>query len=148
VKLVVAPSAPVASLPLVAFAPPQPPEAVQLVALVELQVNVEEAPLATVPGAAASDTVGVGGVTVTVTVRPPVPPGPVQVSVKSEVALSAPVDWLPLVALAPVQVSDAVQLVASVELHVKVEAWPVVIEPGFAASATVGAGGVTVTVTV
>jgi len=94
---------------------------VQLVALVELQVSVEDAPLAIEAGAAEIVTVGAGGVTVTVTVRLPLPPGPVQVSVKSDVELSTPVDSLPLVALAPVQAPDAVQSAALVVLHVNVE---------------------------
>ena len=56
--------------------------------------------------------------------------------------MSAPVDWLPLVAFAPLQPPDAVQLVASVELQVSVEAPPLTTEVGFAVSVTVGAGGV------
>jgi hypothetical protein len=47
--------------------PDQSPEAVQLVAFVELQVRVEEAPLATLVGLAVSVTVG-NGRTVTVAV--------------------------------------------------------------------------------
>ena len=62
------------------------------------------------------------------------------------VALSAPVDWLPLVALAPVQPPEAVQLVALVELQVSVEDAPLAIEAGAAEIVTVGAGGFTVTV--
>jgi hypothetical protein len=50
-------SAAVDSLPEVALVPDQPPEAVQDVAFVEDQVSVEDAPLATVAGFAASDTV-------------------------------------------------------------------------------------------
>ena len=57
-------SAPVDWLPEVALAPDQPPEAVQEVALVEDQVSVEDPPLATDAGFAASDTVGTGGDTV------------------------------------------------------------------------------------
>ena len=66
VKLVVAAIAPVDWLPLVAFAPAQPFEAVQPVALVELQVSVEDAPFAIEAGAAEIVTVGAGGLTVTV----------------------------------------------------------------------------------
>ena len=76
----------------------------------------------------------------------PVPPGPLQVNVKLVVALSAPVDWLPLVALAPLQPPDAVQLVALVELHVSVEDPPLLTVIGFAVNVTVGAGALTVTV--
>ena len=45
-------------LPLVASVPLQPPEAVQLVALVELQVSVAAAPLATTCEDAVSEAVG------------------------------------------------------------------------------------------
>jgi len=94
VKVVAAASAPVDWLPLVALLPLHPPEAVQAVALVELQVRVEAAPLVTVVGFALNDTVGAGGgaPTVTVTVWLAVPPAPVQFSVKLVVAASAPVD--------------------------------------------------------
>ena len=63
-------------MPLVALGPLQPPEAVQEVALVELQVKVEPAPRATELGFTARVTVGVPG-TVTVALAtlllPPVP---------------------------------------------------------------------------
>jgi hypothetical protein len=58
-------SAPVDCVPLLAFVPLQPPDAVQDVASVELQVNVAEPPLATLVGFAARVTVGIGA-TVTV----------------------------------------------------------------------------------
>ncbi len=67
--------------PLVAWVPDQPPEAVQEVALVELQVSVEVPPEATLVGLAVSVTVGADAVTVTVAdCGAPVPPDPVQVS--------------------------------------------------------------------
>ena len=77
-------SAPVDWLPEVALAPDQPPEAVQEVAFVEDQVSVEDPPLATDAGSAASDTVGTGGGggvsgTVTVTDALALPTEPVQV---------------------------------------------------------------------
>jgi hypothetical protein len=75
----------------VAFAPVQPPEAVQLVASVELQVNVDEPPVATVLGVPVRVTAG-DGATVTVTVRAALPPTPEQVNVKFVVAVSGPVD--------------------------------------------------------
>jgi hypothetical protein len=61
--------------------PLQPPEAVQDVALVELQVNVEDPPLVVVVGLAVSMAVGTGlAVTVTVAAAAVlVPPVPVQV---------------------------------------------------------------------
>ena len=78
-------SAPVASLPPeVALAPDQAPEAVQEVALVEVQVSAEDAPYATAVGSAASETVGIGGGgavpdTVTFADTLTLPPAPVQV---------------------------------------------------------------------
>jgi hypothetical protein len=74
--------APVLWEPLAAFVPLQPPEAVQDVALVELQVNVEVPPLAIVVGFAVNAAVGTGlAVTVTVAVAAVlVPPAPVQVN--------------------------------------------------------------------
>jgi hypothetical protein len=132
--------------------PDQSPEAVQLVASVELQVRVEEAPLATLVGLAVSVTVGEGGggaVTVTVAVLLSLPPAPLQVSVKSVVATNVPVDALPLVAIVPDHPPEAVQPVAFVELHVKVEAEPATMLAGFAVSVTIGAGAeLTVTVTI
>ena len=65
--------------PEVALSPDQAPEAVQESAFVEDQVSVEAAPITTDGGFAASDTVGVGGNTVTVTVALALPPEPVQV---------------------------------------------------------------------
>ena len=66
--------------PLVALAPLQAPLAVQLVAFVELQVRVDEPPLATVVGEALR--LAVGGVMIpTLTVRVRLPPMPEQVSV-------------------------------------------------------------------
>jgi hypothetical protein len=150
VKLLVAVRAPVDWLPDVALVPDQPPEAVQEVALVEDQVSVEAPPLATDVGFAVSDTVGTP-VTVTLADTLALPPAPVQVRKKSVVAVRAPVDWLPEVALVPDQPPEAVQEVALVEDQVSVEAPPLVTDVGFAASDTVGTGGgggAAVTVTV
>ncbi len=139
VNVVVALSAPVDCEPLVAWAPLQPPEAVQLVALVELHVSVELLPLVTVVGLAVSVTVGTGN-TVTVALALPLPPVPVQVNVYVVVAASAPVDCEPLVARTPLQPPEAVQLVALVELQVSVELPPLATLVGLAVSVTVGAG--------
>jgi hypothetical protein len=57
--------APVLWLPPVASAPVQPPEALQEVALAELQVSVAVPPLVTVVGDAVIDAVGAGGAVVT-----------------------------------------------------------------------------------
>ena len=59
--------------------PDHAPEAVQEVALVEDQLNVDAPPLATVLGLAVRVSVGAGGVTETVTVCVALPPVPVQV---------------------------------------------------------------------
>ena len=65
--------------PEVALSPDQAPEAAQDVAFVEDQVSVEDPPFETDGGSAASDTVGAGGNTVTVTVALALPPELVQV---------------------------------------------------------------------
>ena len=57
-------------------------------------------------------------------------------------------DWVPKVALAPVQPLEAVQEVASVEDQVRVEDWTFVIKTGEAEMVTVGAGVPEPTVTV
>jgi hypothetical protein len=77
---VIAVSAPVEVLPLVALAPLQPPEAVHEVACVELQASMAAVPVPIIIGLAVSVTVGAGGVTVTVAVAEVVPPAPVQAS--------------------------------------------------------------------
>jgi len=82
VKVVVALNAPVLALPLVGSLPDQPPEAVQLLALVEDQLSIADPPLLTVVGLALRLTVGLTGPeTLTVTDWPALPPGPLQVSV-------------------------------------------------------------------
>src|SRR5258706_10011677 len=126
--------------------PDHEPEARQEVALVEDQVRVEAAPLATDVGFAVRDTVGTGGVTVTVAAALPVPPAPVQARVNVLVLLSAPVDWLPEIVLVPVHAPEATQEVASVEDQVRAEDAPPVTDAGVAVRDTVGAGGMTVTV--
>ena len=67
--------------PLVPCAPDQPPDAVQEVALFELQVNCAALPEATLVGLADSDTVGAGADTVTDADLEAVPPDPVHASV-------------------------------------------------------------------
>lgn len=74
-------SGPVEALPLVGCGPLQPPEPVQEVALLLLQVKVAEPPAMMVCDAGVRLTVGAGGVTVTVAVAGVLPPAPVQVSV-------------------------------------------------------------------
>jgi hypothetical protein len=77
---VLAVSAPLDCEPLIALLPDQPPEAVQEVALVDDQLNVDALPLATVLGLAVKLTVGAGAFTETVADCVALPPLPVQVS--------------------------------------------------------------------
>jgi hypothetical protein len=136
--------------PVSALAPDQPPDAVQLVAFVELHVSVEEPPLAIVAGTAASETVGGGGgvPAVTVTLCDAVPPAPLQLNVNVVVADKGTVGSVPLVILLPLQPPEAVQLVALVEFQVSVVTFPTTTEAGFAVRVTDGAAGPAATVTV
>jgi hypothetical protein len=124
--------------PLVARVPLQAPLAVQLVALVLDQVSVEAPPLATDAGDAEMATVG-AGTTVTVADWVALPPGPVQVSEKVDVAATAPVT-LPLVGCAPLQAPPAVQAVALVVVHDNVELPPAAMLAGVAVRTTDGGG--------
>ena len=126
--------------------PDHAPEAVQEVALVDDQVSVEEAPLATEVGFADTVTVGAGGGggmpdTMTVTEALELPPGPVQVREKLLLALSAPVDWLPEVVLLPDHAPEAMQEVALVDDQVSMEDALLATDAGLAASDTIGKGG-------
>jgi hypothetical protein len=122
--------------------PVQPPEAVQLVALVEFQLSVELPPLATLVGFAANASVGAGVVacTFTVTLRVTDPPAPEQLSENVAVALSAPVLSLPLVGRLPDHAPEAMQLVAAVLDQSRELLAPAPTFVGFAARASVGAG--------
>ena len=137
--------------------PVHPPEAVQLAALVTVQLSVVPPPLATVDGVALTITEGsggaTGGTTVTLTDCVAVPPAPVQVSANDEFAVSGPVEALPEVALLPLQLPEAEQAAALVDDQVNVEAPPDSTVEGTAASDTDGpcgaeGGAVTFAVTV
>jgi hypothetical protein len=119
---------------------------VQAVALVTVHDNIELLPLGTVLGFAAIFTVGDGWVTETVADCAPVPPEPLQLSVKVAFAVSAPVGDEPLTALAPDQAPEAVQDVALVADHDNVEPLPLATVLGLAVMLTVGAGCATDTV--
>lgn len=110
------------------------------------QVSVELPPDVIALGPALKDTVGAGLETVTVAVCAPVPPGPVQVSVKAWSLVRLPVDAEPLVASVPLQPPEAVQEVASVEDQVSIALAPLVTVLGFALRVTVGTGWITDTV--
>lgn len=143
-----------ASDPLRVLVPVQPPDAVQLAALVDNQLSVVEPPLATVVGVAVSVTDGAAGcVTVTFTDCVADPPAPVQVNANAEFAVRAPVDALPDVALVPLQLPEAEHDVALVDDQVSVAADPDTTDDGVTASVTDGAcgavgGWVTLAVTV
>jgi hypothetical protein len=74
-------SAPVDCVPLVALAPDQAPEALQLVALVDDQLRVALVPLVMALGPTLKVRVGAAALTVTVADCAALPPDPVQVSV-------------------------------------------------------------------
>jgi hypothetical protein len=136
---VLAVKAPVLWLPLVALVPVHPPEAVHDAALVELQVSVEDWPLAIEVGLAVSVAVGTGAMVTMAEAAVLVPPAPVQVNEYVVVAVRAPVLWPPLVAFVPANVPPiAVHDVAFVELHVSVEDWPLAMLVGFAFNVAVG----------
>jgi hypothetical protein len=65
----------------------------------------------------------------------------VQVNANAEFAVSTPVDALPDVALAPLQLPEAAQAVALVDDQVSVAADPDTTDPGATASVTVGGCG-------
>ncbi len=128
------------------MAPDQAPEAVHAVALVDDQESIAALPLATLLGEALSWTVGAAALTETVADWAALPPGPVQVNVKLEVAVSAPVDCAPLIALAPDHAPEAEHAVAWAEDQVKVALPPLETALGPTLRVTVGVGDLTDTV--
>src|SRR5690349_19130003 len=126
-------------LPLAAFVPVQPPEAVQVAPLVADQVKVEDPLYDTVVGLALkiSDRGVVGGgvpppdvgagFTVTLTVLLTVPVAPWHARAKVALALSGPTVWLPEVDWAPDHEPLAAQLVTLAPAQVKVTDEPAVI---------------------
>jgi hypothetical protein len=141
-------SAPVDCEPLGAFEPPHAPDAVQLVAFVELQVSVEAPPEDTDVGFAVIETVGASCETIAVVEVSLVPPGPVHVSTYHVVEFNGPVDSLPLGALVPLHAAPAVQLVALVELQESVVDWPALMLAGLAENMMLGGELVAETVAV
>jgi hypothetical protein len=126
--------------------PLQPPDALQEVAFVDDQFNVDSAPLATVLGVAVNVTIGAAEVTVTVADCTALPPAPLQVSVYVAFAVSAPVDRVPFRPWLPDQFPDATHDVAFVDDQLRVDALPLATVLGVAVKVTVGAEAVTVTV--
>jgi len=144
--LLLAVSAPVGWLPEIALAPDHAPEAVQEVASVDDQVSVEDAPLATEVGFAASVTVGSGGgggapATVTVAEVLALPPEPVQVRENVLEPVNAPLNSFPEIGLLPDHAPEAVQELAFVEDQASMEDSPLATELGLAARDTIGDGG-------
>ena len=103
-------------------------------------------PLVIELGLALKLTVGAGALTETVADCAALPPVPVQIRVKVALAVSAPVDWVPLRALAPDQAPEALQAVAYVDDHVRVALAPLVMALGPTLKLTVGSGALTETV--
>ncbi len=113
----------------VPLTPVHPPEAVQEVALVELQVSVEELPWVIDDGEADKDRVGLAKETVTDLLIDP----PVALSLQVKVYVlftTGETASLPDSFLAPVHASLAVQLVELVDCHARVAEDPGVIIEG------------------
>jgi len=146
VYVVVALSAAVDCEPLVATLPDQPPEAVQVVALLVVQVNSDVPPVLMLEGLALRDTLGGAAATEIVADWEAEPPVPLQVSVNLVAALKATVVYEPRVGFVPVQPFEAVQAVALVEDQVSVDDAPLLTVLGLAFMVTAGFGVLTVTV--
>jgi hypothetical protein len=123
-------------VPLVPSVPLQPPEAVQELALVELQLSVAALPLWTDVGFAVR--VAVGTTLIPAFSTGLVPSGPLHVSTKVEFLVRGPVLCVPLGANVPLQAFEAVHDVASVELQVRVAEPPLSTAPALVIKATVG----------
>ena len=82
---------------------------------------------------------GVGVVTAMLADADADPPLPAHARMYVEFAVGETVSE-PLTVCVPLQLPDAEQLVALVELHVSVEDWPAVIDVGVAVRVTVGVG--------
>jgi hypothetical protein len=119
-------------LPLTPLVPDQPPEAVQLVASALDHVRVELPPLATVAGLAVKDSEGAAAEIEMLTDCMAVPPEPPHVRVYVFEDCRVPVDSLPDTGLVPAQAPDAVQLLASVAFHVKLDSRPLATLDGLA----------------
>jgi hypothetical protein len=144
--LEVADRGPVDCEPLGALAPDQAPEALQEVALAEVQFNVALLPLATALGPALRLTVGAGDLTETVADCAALPPAPLQVRVYVALASTAPVDREPLVGWLPDQAPEAVQEVALTDFQLNVAMPPLLTVLGATLNAVLGAAPATVIV--
>jgi hypothetical protein len=120
------------------IAPDQLPDAAQDVAFVADQVSVALLPLITELGFALKLTVGAGVVTDTVADCVALPPALVQVNTYVALAVSAPVDWEPLMGFAPDHEPEAVHAVALVADQLSVALPPLVTLLGPTLKLTVG----------
>jgi hypothetical protein len=136
--VVLALSSPVDWLPPVASVPVHPPNPVQLVAPVELHVNVDALLYATLVGAALSEAVGTASNVTVAEAGALVPPGPLHVSVYTVVALTVAGGCEPLLASVPVQPPLAWHAVALLELQVRLDVPPDATAVGFAVNVAVG----------
>ena len=125
------------SEPLAGLVPLQLPDALHDVAFVLLHESCVVEPLTTLDGVAVRLTVG-AGVTTTDVASLAVPPAPVHVSVNVASAERLALVVLPLVALAPDQLPDALHEVASVLLQESCVVAPLAMLDGVAVSVTVG----------
>jgi hypothetical protein len=139
-------SAPVLCVPLVRCVPFHAPEAVQEVALVEDQLNVELPPLATFVGLALNETLGAADEVVTIADCAAVPPAPVQVRVYLVAAVRGAVALDPFGGWEPLQPPEAVQAVALVADQLNIDVVPLLTVLGLADKVTAGAAMVTDTV--
>jgi hypothetical protein len=116
--------------------------ALQLVVFADVHVRIVLPPLVTLVGLAASATLGAAAVTVTWVDCVAVPWVVlfVHVSVNVVVAVRSPVRKVPLVGSVPLQPFDAEQVVAPVELHVKVAVAPYLTVLGLAENAVMVTG--------
>ncbi len=128
------------------LAPLHPPDALQLVALVDDQLSVVLPPVATLADEAVSDNVGAGTI-ITLTDCEADPPGPAHVIENVLLALTGAETSAPCVALSPPQAPLAVQAAALVDVQLNVVVAPEPSEVGAALRLTVGAGTFTPTVT-
>ena len=120
--------------------PDQPPDAAQEVACLADPVRVELLPLSTELGLALKVTVGAGVFADTVADCVALPPALVQVNIYVASAVSAPVDWEPLIGFAPDHEPEAVHAVALVVDQLSVALSPMVTLLGPTLKLTVGVG--------
>jgi hypothetical protein len=123
---------------LIGCEPLHPPLAVQLVALLVVQARLAELPEVTTVGEALSEMTGADGDTETMTDVELVPPAPLQLREKVEVAFSAGLISVPLASFDPVQAPEAVHDVEPVTLQVSVVVSPIRTVDGLALRAMVG----------